>query len=192
MGDLQGMNFQPIFETRNCRVKTIFEWRDLIENSCGNESFEHFRKIEDSKALNTKKIYIPIHFRDLPLNFVLETERLRSLVRRLKFKTLGDFHDLEFTQIKNTKHVGDKTFSEFQELIEKAQNGGFDDYLYKNQSNSFKTKLISKLDYRFHIPDEIKNVEVKFVSFSSKLLKSYAKNSALNMTAKRRTNYGAL
>lgn len=112
------MNFQPIFETRKCRVKTIFEWRDLIENSCGNESFEHFRKIEDSKALNTKKIYIPIHFRDLPLNFVLETERLRSLVRRLKFKTLGDFHDLEFTQIKNTKHVGDKTFSEFQELIE--------------------------------------------------------------------------
>lgn len=101
---------------------------------------------------------------------MLETERLRSLVRRLKFKTLGDFHDLEFTQIKNTKHIGGKTFSEFQELIEKTKNGGFDDYLCQNQSNSFKTKLLSKLNHRICIPDEIKNVEVKFVSFTSKLL----------------------
>ncbi len=171
MDDLQGMSFQRIFETRNCGAKTIFELRGLIEEIHKKESFEHSKEMENFKASTTEKIYIPIYFRDLPLNFVLETERLRSLARRLKFKTLGDFHDLEFTQIKNTKHVGDKTFSEFQELIEKTQNGEFDDYLNKNQSNSFKTKLISKLGHRIHIPDEIKNIEVKFVFFSSKLLK---------------------
>lgn len=172
LGDLHGMSFRQIFHTKNCGRKSIFELRDLIEKIQQNESIESFRKIERIEDLELEKIHIQPAVRDLPISFLVEQKELRENFYTLKIKTLGDLQNLPIEKVKKNRNIDEHTFSKLQELIENAQNGGFDKYLEGEQSEHFVRKLISRLHRKISIPENIKDISVERIGFSTRLAKA--------------------
>lgn len=170
LGDLHEMSVRQIFHTKNCGRKSIFELRDLIEKIQQDEFVKSFRKIEDTKKLELEKIHIPLAIRDLPISYLVDSTKLRNLFYSIKVKILGDLQDFRIEQIRKIRGVGDSTFTQFQKLVEKAQKSEFDKYLEGKQTDSFKRDLFKCLHRKIFVPENVKNISVNHINFSTRLI----------------------
>ncbi len=124
LGDLQGRSYVDISKCRNCGRKTLLELHDLvrqIQHASPEEiPVEHGARYTDPNVLSVHPAVHSLLLKELPVSV-----RLENALQSRGWKTLGDLHGIDVTDLLKVQNCGRRSITELRALVSAASGGRF-------------------------------------------------------------------
>lgn len=145
LGNLDGMAFETLLQSKNCGFKTYERIVQLVE------PFQQKGEVADVflkgwlSSSQEVVVNVPDEAKDWLINQLPFSVRLRHMMQKLKCKVLGDLQGRAYKELSQLPNCGARTVFELRQFIGKIQRGEFGvESEYPGQTPA--AFLVSKID----------------------------------------------